>query len=336
MRRAWLLFLCAMLPSSLSAQSLLERTPNVSGGWVGVPGTVYFNFLHRFTNSGAPERQVTNYPTFLLGYAPLRNALLGVNYSTRSDIAPRFPNEYEIFARYAALPFASLQAGYNQAAESFDAELGLTRAFGPVRVLAAGRVLTNGFASDTTRFAIAGGATLHFARWFALAGDVASLLDARDNEEVAWSAALQIAIPYTPHTFSLQAANTNTATLQGQSRGLDDVRYGFEFTIPITLSRWFSRAETTEETESAENGGVHVGMKALQFTPSTVRVRAGQAVTWQNNDQLAHTVTAADGSWTSPLIQPGKSYRRVFQAPGTYQIVCTPHPFMKAVVEVVP
>jgi plastocyanin len=328
-----------MLPSSSSAQSLLERTPNVNGGWVGVPGTVYFNFLHRFTNSGPPERQVTNYPNFLLGYAPLTNALLGVNYATRSDIAPRFPNEYEIFARYTPLHFLSLQAGYNHAAESIDGELGLTRSFGPLRLLAAGRVLSNGFASDTARFAVAGGATLRFARWFALAGDVATLLDARDDEELAWAAALQIAIPYTPHTFSLQAANTNTATLQGQSRGIDDVRYGFEFTIPLTLSRYFSRRGEDAEVSSqdAKDGGaVLVGMRDLKFTPSTVRVRAGQAVVWQNNDQLAHTVTAEDRSWTSPLIDPGKTYRHVFPTAGTYNIICTPHPFMKAVVEVVP
>jgi hypothetical protein len=182
-------FLCALLPSSLSAQSLLERTPNVSGGWVGVPGTVYFNFLHRFTHSGAPERQVVNYPTFLLGYAPFRNALVGVNYSTRSDIAPRFPNEYELFARYSALSFLSLQAGYNQAAQSFDGELGLTHDLGPAHLMAAGRVFTGGYASDTARFAIAAGATVRLSRWIALGGDVASLLDTRDNEDLAWSAA---------------------------------------------------------------------------------------------------------------------------------------------------
>ena len=326
-----------MLPASLPAQSLLERTPNLSGGWVGVPGTVYFNFLHRFTNSGAPERQVTNYPTFLLGYAPLRNALIGVNYATRSDIAPRFPNEYEIFARYAPLSFLTLQAGYNNAAESVDGELGVTRAFGPLRVLAAGRVLSNGFASDTTRFVVAGGATFHVSRWIALAGDVATLLDARDSEELAWGAALQIGIPYTPHTLSLQASNTNTATLQGQSRGADDVRYGFEFTIPLTLSRYFRNAENAEANgKDAEASGVNVGMKSLQFTPSRVRVRAGEAVVWTNHDQVAHTVTAEDRSWTSPLIDPGRTYRHVFSTPGTYNIVCTPHPFMKAVVEVVP
>jgi plastocyanin len=325
-----------MLPSSLSAQSLLDRTPNVNGGWVGVPGTIYFNFLHRFTNSGAPERQVTNYPTFLLGYAPLRNVLLGVNYATRSDIAPRFPNEYEIFARHTPLPFVSLQAGYNNAAESIDGEVGVMQAFGRLRLLAAGRVFSSGFASDTLRFALAGGATLRVSRWFALGGDVASMLDARDNEELAWSAALQIAIPYTPHTLSLQAANTSTSTLQGSSRGLDDVRYGFEFTIPLTLSRWFRTAESAEvRIETAEND-VSADMSALQFVPSRVRVRAGAAVIWKNSDQVAHTVTAEDRSWTSPLIEPGRSYRRVFDTPGTYNIVCTPHPFMKAVVEVVP
>ena len=324
-----------MLPSSLPAQSLLDRTPNVSGGWVGAPGTIYFNFLHRFTQSGAPERQVTNYPTFLLGYAPLRNSLLGVNYSTRSDIAPRFPNEYELFARYAPLRLVSLQAGYNQAAESVDGELGLVHDLGPVHLMAAGRVFSQGYATDTTRFAVAGGATVRLSRWFALGGDVATLLERRDGEKLAWSAALQIAIPYTPHTFSLQAANTSTATLQGQSRGLDDVRYGFEFTVPVTLARFFGGARGSEAT-AAGQADVTVDMRGIQFVPATVRVRAGSAVLWKNSDQFAHTVTAQDGSWTSPLIEPGQTYHRVFEKPGTYAITCTPHPFMKSTVEVVP
>ncbi len=300
-----------------------------------MPGTVYFNFLHRFTNSGPPERQVTNYPTFLLAYAPVQNTLLGVHYATRSDVAPRFPNEYEFFARYTPLRIVSVQAGYNQAAESFDGELGLMHTLGPLRVLAAGRVFSNAFASDSTRFAVGGGATFRLSRHFALAGDVASMIDAGDNEELAWSAALQIGIPYTPHTLSLQAASTNTSTLQGSSRGGEDVRYGFEFTIPITLSRWFSRPKVTEVSLEAAADSVSADMRALQFVPASIQIRAGTAVIWKNNDQVAHTVTAEDRSWTSPLIEPGRSYRRVFQTPGTYNITCTPHPFMKVVVEVV-
>ena len=320
---------------SLPAQSLLERSPNVSGGWVGAPGTVYFNFLHRFTVSGPPERQVTNYPTFLVAYSPFSRSLLGIHYATRSDIAPRFPNEHELFARYAPMPWLSLQAGYNHAAESVDGELGLSYEFGRVRLLAAARVLGNAYATDTTRFAVAGGGVLRLSRWFALAGDVAQVLDA-DDVEAAWSGALQIAIPYTPHTLSLQAGNTNTATLQGSSRGSSRVRWGFEFTVPFTLSRYFARSRTPASSDAAATDSVMVDMRAVQFQPATVRVHAGEAVVWRNSDQLVHTVTAADNSWTSAAIDPGGTYRRVFTTAGRHEITCTPHPFMKMVVEVLP
>ena len=230
----------AILSNGVAAQSVLERTPNLSGGWLGSTGTLQFNFTHRFSVSPAPLRNVDNSPTFLLSYRLPGPLLLGANYATSSDIAPSFPNEWEAFARYARFGGA-LQLGYNQAARSADGEVTVGRTMGPVRLLAVGRYLSDGYASDTTRYAIGGGATLRLHRWVALAGDFATLLDRRPGEKAAWGAALQLAIPYSPHTFSLQVTNTNTATLQGVSRGLDKVRGGFEFTIPFTLSRYFGR-----------------------------------------------------------------------------------------------
>jgi plastocyanin len=70
-------------------------------------------------------------------------------------------------------------------------------------------------------------------------------------KRAAWSAGVHIAIPYTPHTLSLQATNTNVGTLQGTSRGSADVRYGFEFTVPLTLRRWFGRPSTPPEVVAA-------------------------------------------------------------------------------------
>jgi plastocyanin len=72
-----------------------------------------------------------------------------------------------------------------------------------------------------------------------LAADVAARTSRDSAERVAWSAGLQLAIPFTPHTLSLQATNTLVSTLQGASRGTSDVRYGFEFTVPLTLARYF-------------------------------------------------------------------------------------------------
>ena len=333
------LFAVAGAPDLASCQSVLDRPPNLSGGWLGANSTLQFNFVHRFGVGDAPTRKVTNSPTFLLSYKLPAPVLIGFNYATSSDIAASFPNEWEFFTRYGRGGIA-LQGGYNQAAESFDGELTVSRKFGSLRAMAVGRILSNGYNSDTTRYAIGGGATLRLNRWFALAGDVASLLDRRAGEELAWGAGLQIEIPYTPHSLSLQVTNTNTATLQGVSRGLDRVRGGFEFTIPFTLSRYFGGKKPAAGGAAAGaaaaqgGGGAAVEMKGIAFLPSRIEIAAGTTITWTNNDPLAHTVGADDKSWDSGPIDPGKSFSHTFTQPGEYAVHCTPHPFMKAVIVV--
>ena len=176
-----------------------------------------------------------------------------------------------------------------------------------------------------------GGAVLRLNRWFALAGDFTTLLDRRPGEEAAWGAGLQIAIPYSPHSLSLQVTNTNTATLQGSSRGVDRVRGGFEFTIPFTLSRYFGgRTSGGRGTAS----GTKVEMREMAFGPGRLEAAVGSAVEWTNRDQVVHTVTADDGSWESGPIEPGATWRHTFDRAGDYPFHCTPHPFMKGMVVV--
>jgi plastocyanin len=320
---------------------VLERPPNLSGGWMGAPGTVQFNFVHRFGVGDPPSRDVSNSPTFLLSYQIPLPLLIGFNYATNSDVADEFfPNEWEFFARYGRSGFA-LQGGYNQAAESFDAELTAGRKFGALRAMAVGRFLSNGYHTDTTRYAVGAGATLRLNKWFALAGDVTSLIDRRPLEEVAWGAGFQIAIPYTPHTLSLQVTNTNTATLQGQSRGIDQVRGGFEFTIPFTLSRYFGgggrRGEAAAGAAAAGGGAgsaAKAEMRGMAFGPNRIEIAAGTTITWTNNDPLAHTITADDRSWDSGEIAPGQTWSHTFTQPGEFAFHCTPHPFMRGVLVV--
>ena len=246
LRMRTFLFSCvlALFAPAAGAQSMLDRGPNLSDGWIGAPNNIHFNFLHRFNQSGPPQRQVTNRPTFELAYRAPVPILVGVRYATRSDVVARIPNEWELFARYGALrqdigaPVdAAATAAWNEAARSVDGEVTLARRQGPVRIIGAARVLGSAFDSGNTRFALAAGATLRLTRWIALAGDAAQLLD--EDERAAWGAALQIAVPYTPHSISLQATNTNTATLHGASRGADAIRWGFEFTVPVALARYF-------------------------------------------------------------------------------------------------
>ena len=358
--------LCAFTGSA-RAQSLLDRPPNLSGDWVGTSGQLYFNFLHRFTTSDAPERKVTNVPTFTVAAGLPFRTLVGFHYATNSALAPRYPNEWEFFARHALLqqdrgaPLdLGAQVGYNMAAEGVDGEVSVGRRAGPLRLVAVGRVLSDAFEEGETRFAVGGGATVRLTRYIAVAGDVVTLTERGDEEEVAWSAGLHLAIPHTPHTLSLHAANTNAYTLQGLSRGEETVRYGFEFTIPVTLQRWFGRsggaaavgaahgagapaapAAAATPSGSRQEGGteptgtvVKAGMRNLAYNPARIEIAAGTTVEWTNNDPLAHTVTAADGSFDSGMIQSGGTWRYTFTRPGTYDFNCTPHPFMKGTVVV--
>jgi alcohol dehydrogenase (cytochrome c) len=58
-----------------------------------------------------------------------------------------------------------------------------------------------------------------------------------------------------------------------------------------------------------------------------VRVKTGAAVTWTNASQKSHTIVARDGSWSTGSIAPGASGTATVTKPGTYEYVCTDHPW---------
>lgn len=355
--RLLLAFAMAASAAPSTGQSLLERPANMQGTWVGRSGTVYFHFMHRFTTTGPPSRKVIQTPTFLLGATLPFNVLVGAHYATNSTLVPQIPNEWEFFGRYAMFEESrgspldlTVQAGYNEAARSWDGQLALGRRVGPVRLLAAGQVFSNAFDQGETRYGWTGGAVLRLGEFGAVAADYGTIVDRTDEEgDPAWSVGLQLGIPYTPHTFSLHMANTRTRTLEGGTLGSDRTRYGFEFTVPVTLSRYFGRGDgAAAATEPARPPGaagreaaVEVGMTdQLTFTPDTVRVRVGQTVRWTNTSVLLHTVTAdptkaANASnvslpqgapvFDSGNLAPGAVFEYTFTTPGTYQYICIPH-----------
>lgn len=67
-----------------------------------------------------------------------------------------------------------------------------------------------------------------------------------------------------------------------------------------------------------------------------LRVRAGATVTVRNADTAPHTLTAVDGSFTTPVIQPGGSATFVAPAVGkVYAIMCNIHASMSGSITVV-
>ena len=349
--RHLLVIALTVLATPLPAQSLLFRPPNLSGTWVPEPGVVQFNFLHRFYVAGAPTHSVLNFPTFTLGVGLPANLGVGMRYATHSDaLVGSGANETELYARWRrrigeAHPVTfAITPAYNTAAKSLDGELGVDWTAGPLTLLGAVRGMSKAYGHDTARVALAGGAVVRLNSYVGVSGDVASLLSTRPGESAAWSVGLVFAIPNSPHTFSLQASNVDVNTIEGSSRkgpiptSLKKPIYGFEFTIPLHLSRfgpWFHKSTTAAVAGDASAPvGATITISAMKFPADTIVVSAGQAVRWNNADPLGHTITFDGGEPGSALINPGTAYVHRFDRPGTYTYHCTPHPFMKGVVVV--
>jgi plastocyanin len=71
---------------------------------------------------------------------------------------------------------------------------------------------------------------------------------------------------------------------------------------------------------------VHIRNDA--FAPATLTVHAGDTVTFINDDDDAHTVTADDGSWDSDGLNQTERWKHTFAKAGTIAYHCTVHPFM--------
>jgi plastocyanin len=68
------------------------------------------------------------------------------------------------------------------------------------------------------------------------------------------------------------------------------------------------------------------------FHPSTLRVYSGQVVSWTNNEaKTSHTATAADGSWDTGPIEPGRSQLHQFFEAGKWEYVDGFNPALRGV-----
>ena len=93
---------------------------------------------------------------------------------------------------------------------------------------------------------------------------------------------------------------------------------------------------TPEASPMASPGalGCVVEIRDFAFHPAQIEISVGTTVTWTNQDSVAHTSTAEDGTWDSGNLDQGQSYSYTFDRPGTHPYVCLYHPNMRGTVVV--
>jgi plastocyanin len=87
-------------------------------------------------------------------------------------------------------------------------------------------------------------------------------------------------------------------------------------------------------TTTPDANGVTIVIDDVKFTTPDVTIAAGESVTFDNQDNQAHTATGDDSSFKTDTIRPGESKTVTFDEPGTYPFICSFHPFMKGTVTV--
>jgi amicyanin len=97
-----------------------------------------------------------------------------------------------------------------------------------------------------------------------------------------------------------------------------------------------SATEGGSQAPAAPAGPNEVNIDNFAFAPATLTVKAGTTVTWTNKDEDPHTVVDNGGAFRSEALGSGGTYSFTFPTAGTFDYICSVHPFMHGSVVVTP
>ncbi len=86
-----------------------------------------------------------------------------------------------------------------------------------------------------------------------------------------------------------------------------------------------SSSQASSSPTSAKNA---VQIANFAFSPARLTIKAGDSVTWTNQDSVGHSATADDGSFDTGILAQGSSGTITFSKAGTFTYHCKVHPMM--------
>jgi plastocyanin len=94
-----------------------------------------------------------------------------------------------------------------------------------------------------------------------------------------------------------------------------------------------AQAQQPAPQQPAAAGFTQVDIRGSAYLPGSINIRVGQKVSWNNEDQVAHTVTA-DGLTFGKNLPTGAVFNFAFVKPGNFPYHCAIHPAMRGTVVV--
>ncbi|MGH2557616.1 MAG: cupredoxin domain-containing protein [Thermomicrobiales bacterium] len=122
--------------------------------------------------------------------------------------------------------------------------------------------------------------------------------------------------------------DTGVAVLHADGERTIVTLYTFVVAAPAT-------AATATIRIAGTGAGTGAGSGSGMFEPAVLEVAAGTTVTWINESDVPHTITGDTLAFEdSGMLDPGEQHSITFDAPGAYDYVCSPHPWMSGTVMV--
>jgi YVTN family beta-propeller protein len=137
-----------------------------------------------------------------------------------------------------------------------------------------------------------------------------------------------IAVGKQPHWIDVSGDGKTAYVPNEGSNDVSVVDIATGKTTTIAVGNAPRKIVVQQASAQASAAGTKVSIASFAFGPQAATVKAGDTVTWSNDDGAAHTVTFKDGSAGAKSLSPGQTFSRVFDRAGTYEYFCSFHPFM--------
>jgi YVTN family beta-propeller protein len=143
-----------------------------------------------------------------------------------------------------------------------------------------------------------------------------------------------IAVGKQPHWLTLSGDSKTAYVTNEGSNDVSVVDVATGKTSTIAVGKTPRKVVVQQTSGQASAAGAKISIAGFAFGPQAITSKAGDSVTWSNDDGAAHTVTFKDGSAGAKSLSPGETFTRAFDKPGTYDYFCSFHPYMTGAVVV--
>jgi YVTN family beta-propeller protein len=110
-----------------------------------------------------------------------------------------------------------------------------------------------------------------------------------------------------------------------------DLATGATKTIPVGTA---PRKVVVQRTAAKAAAGAAISIANFAFTPGDIKIAPGATVTWSNDDGAPHGLAYKDGVKGTDVLLPGEKFSRTYDNPGTFDYICSVHPYMMGKVTV--